>query len=503
MVIYMKNADLNNKIEVIKNELGSNSPIVIKNIFIGRDKPLDAAIIYLNTLVSKDIIDRDILNPLMLHVQEDISHRQNIADYLCKKYIPMSNTVTETDINKIVDAIKRGMTAIVIHSVSDFIVLGTAGGEYRAVSEPDNESSIRGTREGFVENLDTNISIMKRRIKDKNLIIEKLIVGRRSQTDVAILYIDDVVNRDVLDDVRNRISKVDVDAITGGSMLIQYIEKYPYTIFPQVNSSERPDVVEGNLMEGKLAIMVDGTPHVNIAPSALFDFFQSIDGYNLRTIVASFTRILRVLAAIIVITLPSIYLTLIKFNVELIPVKFVTPIVAARMGIALTPFLEILSMELTVEFLREGGLFLPVKVAQTLSIVGGIIIGEMVIQSKIVSPTTLFIIGFTTIATFLIPTYDMSLVIRLIKFPMLIIANFLGILGIAAASFFLLVHLSSLDSFGTPYFVFKLSDMKDVFIRAPLWKMNKRPQLISPNDSIRQTDFRKKFRRSDDEQNTK
>ena len=224
-------------------------------------------------------------------------------------------------------------------------------------------------------------------------------------------------------------------------------------------------------------------------------FFQAVEDYTERTVISSFVRLLRIFAAVLVITLPSFYLTLIKFNVELIPIKFVTPIVQSRVGIALTPFLEILAMELVVEFLREGGLRLPTKIAQTLSLVGGIIIGDTAIQSKMVSPTTLLVVGVTVISTFLIPNYDMSLSIRILRFPMLMLANIMGIFGIAVGWFLILVHLSSLDSLGVPYFEFHKSDLKDTFIRAPLWKMNKRPEGIPNQDSIRQTDFRNKFKK--------
>jgi spore germination protein KA len=189
------------------------------------------------------------------------------------------------------------------------------------------------------------------------------------------------------------------------------------------------------------------------------------------------------------------YLILIKFNGEIIPVKLILPIIQSRNGIYLSPFLEILLMDIVVEFLREGGLRLPPKIATTLSIVGGIIIGNTAVQSKIVSPVTLLIIGFTTIATFLIPNYEMSLSIRLIRFPILILSNFLGFLGITAAWFIILIHLSSLESFKTQYFNFSKNDLKDTVIRTPLWKMNKRPETIPNNNPIRQIDFKKLWRR--------
>ncbi|MBU3156168.1 spore germination protein [Clostridium estertheticum] len=491
----MKNGDLNVNIDLIRNGLGKQSPIVVKHFYIGSDQPLEAAIIYVNGITNKDIIDRDILNPLMIHIGENLNGRANIGDYLCKRYISMSNTLVESDLNGVVDHLKRGKTAVLINGALEVIIADTTGGVQRAIMEPMNETAAKGPRDGFVENLEVNISLIRRKVKDKNLIIELFNVGSRLQSDLAMVYIDDIVDKHVLEELKKRIEAIDLDAVLSAGKLEQYIEDYAYTVFPQAYSTERPDRAIGNMLEGRIVLIIEGTPMVLVYPAIFMQFFQAVEDYTERTVVSSFVRLLRILAAIIVITLPSIYLTLIKFNVELIPIKFVTPIVQSRVGIALTPFLEIIAMELVVEFLREGGLRLPTKIAQTLSLVGGIIIGDTAIQSKMVSPTTLLIVGITVITTFLIPNYDMSLSIRMLRFPMLVLANVMGIFGIAVGWFLILVHLSSLDSLGVPYFEFHKNDMKDTFIRAPLWKMNKRPEGIPNSDTIRQTDFRNKFKK--------
>jgi len=490
----MENGDLFGNIELITNGLGQQGSMVVKHFYIGLDQPLEAAIIYVNGITNKDIVDRDILNPLMMHIQENLNGKADIGDYLCKRYISMSNTLVESDLNSVVNYLKRGKTAVLINGATEVIIVDTTGGVQRAIMEPMNETAAKGPRDGFVENLEVNISLIRRKVKDKHLNIEQLNVGSRLQSDVALVYINDVVDKQVLEELRKRIESVNVDAILSAGKLEQFIESYAYTVFPQAFSTERPDRAIGNMLEGRIIVLVEGTPMVLIYPAIFMQFFQAVEDYTERTVISSFVRLLRLMAAIIVITLPSFYLTLIKFNTELIPIKFVTPIVQSRVGIALTPFLEILAMELVVEFLREGGLRLPTKIAQTLSLVGGIIIGDTAIQSKMVSPTTLLVVGVTVISTFLIPSYDMSLSIRILRFPMLMLANIMGIFGIAIGWFLILVHLSSLDSLGVPYFEFHKSDLKDTFIRAPLWKMNKRPEGIPNQDSIRQTDFRNKFK---------
>jgi hypothetical protein len=222
------------------------------------------------------------------------------------------------------------------------------------------------------------------------------------------------------------------------------------------------------------------------------EFFHSVEDYYDRFLVTNAFRIIRFLAVFIVITSAPTYLVLIKFNAELIPVNFLIPIMQSRMDIALSPFLEIFLMEIIIEFLREGGLRLPSKIAQTLSVVGGIIVGDMAVKSKFVSPTTLFVIGISVVASFVTPNYEMSLSIRFIRFPMLILANLLGMLGIALGWFSLIMHLLSLESFGVPYFgINKYKDLQDSVIRVPIWKMKERPGGIPHEDNVRQKSNRK------------
>ncbi|AJD30881.1 spore germination protein [Clostridium sporogenes] len=491
--------NLKENLDLINDRIGKNNIVVTKSLLIGNEEQLEGAIIYINGLASKDIIDRDVLHPLMLHIKENLKDKPNIMEYISKKYITMSNTKIEKDINNILSSLKRGQTALLLENSDESIIIDTSSGDYRSISEPTNESSIRGSREGFIEKLETNTSIIKRRIRDENLVIENMVLGRRTQRDLAIIYIDNIVDKNVLQELKYKLSSIDVDSVPLMGYIQQYIENDAYSIFPQSRTTERPDIVEGNLMEGRIAVMLEGTPMVLLTPSIFIEFFQAIEDYTQRTIVSSFTRILRALSVIIVITFPSIYLTLIKFNAELIPIKFVNTIIQSRSNIPLTPFMEILSMEIIVEFLREGGLRLPPKVNQTLSVVGGIIIGQAAIKAGIVSSSTLLIIGISIIAAFLTPNYDMSLAVRFIRFPMLILSNYLGLLGLTAGFFFLLVHICSLESLGVPYFSFHNEEYKDIFIRSPLWTMNKRPDSIPNNNPIRQTDFRKKFRRKKDE----
>jgi len=488
--MYDKICNLEDNINDIKKQIGTQNELVIRNLVIGQNSRLEAAIIYINGLVNKDMIDRDILNPLMLHVQEDFTGIENVEEYLYKKYIAVSNTFVESDINKVVDNIKRGKTALLIQGSCNFIVVDTTGGVYRTISEPINDTSLRGPREGFVENLETNLSIIRRRIKDKNLVTDKFVLGRRSQTDLVLMYLDDVVDKDFLQIIKDKINTIDIDSVATTSVIEQCIEEHPFSVFPQTNGSERPDVIEAALMEGRIAFLLSGTPYVITYPTVFFEFFQTPEDYYGRTMHSLLIRTVRFLAVFIVLFISSMYIAMIKFNAEAIPINYVSSLVQARSGIALTPFMSLLAMKLTIELLREGGLRMPSKIGQTLSVVGGIIIGDAVIQAKIVSSSTLLIAGIETAASFAISNYQMSIAIRFLTYPMIIVTNWFGSLGIVLGWVFIIAYLCSLENFGVPYFEFHKSDMKDTFIRAPIWKMNKRPEAIPHNDDIRQSDFR-------------
>jgi hypothetical protein len=478
-------------IQTIKDSLGSSTQLIIKEFIVGTSEEIEGAALYINGLANKEVIDRAILQPLMLHVNDNAKNITSIS-YLCKKYLTISSSEINIDICKGIEELKRGKTLIFLSGFNEFIITDTVGGQHREISDPVNETSVRSIREGFVENLEINLSIIKRRLKDKNLTSEKFVLGRRTETDVVMLYIKDIANESIVNEIRNRLASIDIDATSYTGIIEQLIEKHTYSIFPQVFATERPDVMQANLLEGRIGILVEGSPFVITLPCIFIEFFQTVEDYFHRTLVSSFVRLIRLIAVVSILTAPAIYITMIKFNSELIPLKFVKTIVESRKGIALTPFMSILAMSITIELLREGGLRLPAKIGQTISVVGGIIIGDAALQAKIVSPTTLLVVGIVTASTFVIPNYEMSLSIRLLSFPMLVLGNALGMYGVILGVFFIICYLCSLDSFGIPYLYFHKKDLKDIFIRDAIWRMKERPQIILGKDKNRQENVKKR-----------
>lgn len=478
---------LTSYIELMNNEVGEQSLLVVKHLLVGKGQPVDLALIYIDGLVDRNVLDRDILKPLMFNLEEEVNGKEDLAEYLSKRYIAISNTSITSNINEAIINVKRGSTIIFVNNQPSFIIVDTKGGEYRSIEESTVEIAARAPKESFIENLGTNISMVRRSIRDKNLVFERITLGQRTQTDIVIMYLKDVVDEDVLNNIKERLESINSDRANSSGIVEKFLEDNTYSVFPQLYSTERVDKFVSRILEGKVGILIDGTPMSLSAPAIFMEFFHSVEDYYDRFIVTNAFRIIRFIAIFIVITSAPAYLVIIKFNTELIPINFLLPIIQSRMDIALSPFLEIFLMELIIEFLREGGLRLPSKIAQTLSVVGGIIVGDMAVQSKFVSPTTLFIIGISVVASFVTPNYEMSLSVRFIRFPMLILANILGFLGIALGWFYLIMHLFALESFGVPYFAInKYRDLKDSIVRAPFWNMNNRPDSVPHKDDIRQ-----------------
>ncbi|MEW8955012.1 spore germination protein [Clostridium sp.] len=462
--------ELDDVLKDLSKEIQVSSSLINRSILIGTNN-VKAMVLYIDGLVNRTLINENILKPLLRDVDEYIPISEDTPQYILEKYIPFYKVDVSADTIKAIDGLKNGKTLLYISNIRTFLIFDTNHCSKRAISEPENESSVRGSKESFVENLDLNLSLIKRILKDKNLKSQNFILGSRSETRVTILYLEDLVDDDVLNELVIKINSLRINSLTDSGVLDQYIEDNPYSPFPQNFYTERTDRVKAHLMSGKIAILVDGSPSVLTVPSVFFEFFQSIEDYNERTLVSSLIRFLRLLAVFLKLTLSPFYLALIAHNSELIPLKFIGPIIQSRQGIPLSPFLEILLMEIVIEFLREGSLRMPNKVAQTLSIAGGIIVGQTAVQSQIVSPTTLFVIGVSTIASFLISNYEMSLTIRMLTFPMLILSNSLGLLGISLGLTFLIIHLCSIKNLGVPYLDLYISDLRDILIRAPLYKL--------------------------------
>ncbi|MEB8811919.1 spore germination protein, partial [Bacillus cereus] len=322
-------------------------------------------------------------------------------------------------------------------------------------------------------------------IPNRELVLKEVFIGSRGKTKVSILYLRDVASEDVLKELETRIQNIVVDSIINTGEIIEFIEDNPYSPFPQFILTERPDSTVSHILHGRYVIVVDRSPNVLIAPVNFISFFQGIDDYNTRWLVSSSVRLLRFIGFFIALLLPATYVAFISFNYEVIPVQLYLSIAESRERVPFLPVIEALLMEITLEMMREAALRLPTPISQTVGIVGGIVIGQAAVQAGIVSNIMIIIVAVTTIASSIVPNYEMGLAIRLLRFPMMLLAALFGMVGIIIGWMTIIAHLVSLESLGTPYgsplSPFHISGMKDTFVRFPLWSMKRRSKNITKN----------------------
>lgn len=453
-----------------------------------------------------DLVTRDINKGLLLAYIEGLTDDKKLNDNVIE---PLLNRVSSTDENlpiqsiitlsnislssswqEIADALLQGSSVLFVQGESEAYILKTQGWKERSITEPQNESSIFGSHQGFIENSQTNIALIRRYLPDKELKIIEHVVGLRGKSKLSILYLHDVANPDVVQELQDRIEKINVDALINTGEITEHIEDNSFTLFPQFLLSERPDTTASELLQGRAVVVFDRSPSVLIGPYSIGSFFQTVDDYSTRWIAASFIRLLRYIAFFVAIFLPSLYIATISFHFEILPLHLIISVGESRVNVPLTPIMEAFLMEITIEMLREAAIRLPTSVGQTVGVVGGIIIGQAAVQAGIVSNIMVIIVALTAIASFMLPNQDFASSIRFIRFPIMFMAAMFGMVGIMIALMILIAHITSLESLGTPYgspyAPLRFKDLKDTLIRVPMRWMNQRPLLNRPQQFKRQ-----------------
>ncbi|MEV2910620.1 spore germination protein [Paenibacillus larvae] len=435
-----------------------------------------AAIAYIDGLIDKVIINRDIIYPLLYEEWDD--------QHLFESAVSMGSVKKNGNWREIEQAILSGKTVLFLDGNSYVLVLETQGWPQRSIQEPKVEPDIKSAHQGFTETANQNIAMIRRYIPSTELKVKTCTVGKRGQVNISILYIADVVNISVLQEVEKRIKKIDVDTILNTGELEQFIEDDPYSPFPQLTMTERPDTTASHLLQGRVAIVVDRSPGVLVGPMTFTSLFQTTDDYSIRWLVSSFVRVLRFLGAIIAIFAPALYIALTSFHYEVFPLPLLLSIAESRERVPFPPLVEALIMELVLEMLREAAIRLPAPIGQTIGVVGGIIIGQAAVQAGLVSNIMVIVVAITAISSFILPNLELGSGIRLIRFPIMLVASVLGMVGIVAGVMTLVIHLLALESLGMPYgspvSPLRFSDMKDTFIRLPVWLHKKRPESVEP-----------------------
>ncbi|WP_372508857.1 spore germination protein [Pseudalkalibacillus decolorationis] len=441
---------------------------------------------YIKTLVDTNMLQRDILPTIQSN------NKQSLEEI--KGTVPIGNVKITDDIEEIKKKLLGGSVIIQVKDQSNKCVIIKAQSKSgREVAAPEIEFSVLGPKEAFVESIDTNLHLIRKRIPSLQFTVKEMKVGTTSQTRVAVLYVEGIANQENINTVLQRIDSIDFDHVTDSSFITQLIADDQNSPFPQLLDTERPDRVSAVLNEGKIAFVIDGSPQVLIGPTNFIEFFSSFEDYFLNWHIASAFRLIRMFSVFFSIFATPVYVAVLTYHYELIPKDLVSTLVTSRSAIPFAPILEALILELAIELLREAGARLPTKVGQTIGIVGGIVIGTASVEAGLTSNVLLIIVALAALASFTTPVYKMGNTIRLIRFPFLLFAQIWGLLGIVLCFSFLLVHLLRLQSLGRPYlepiFPPRIPDLKDTIIRLPFSSQSLRPLNLQTESTVR---FKKK-----------
>ncbi|WP_233434896.1 spore germination protein [Mesobacillus jeotgali] len=437
-------------------------------------------LIFLDTLTDKKMLNGDVLARL-----EDAQASPNEA----LKHITVSSTSKHKYVEDGVDSILKG--AVLVHSSGHPVIISAMVGtqENRSLTRPENESQVLGPQIAFNESLATNISLIRRFLTNPNLCNESFTLGKQTNSAISLLYLKGIADDDMIDRMRERIRSIKIDGVLDSSILVQLIEDNSFAIFPQMLMTERPDRACAWLLNGKMVVLVDGSVQVIGAPQTFIEFFQSMEDESVRWQIATFLRVLRVFSMVVSIFFTAIYVAALTFHYEIIPQTLLIPLGESRSRVPFPPIIEALLLEVMIELLREAGARLPTKVGQTMGIVGGIVVGTAAVEAGFTSNILIIIIAVSALASFTTPNYMMGNVIRVLRFPLIIMAGFWGFYGLMVGFCFLLIHLLRLSSLGTPFlapfYPPRFHDWRDSIIRLPIGWTNKRPLQTRPLNRLK------------------
>lgn len=487
----MISSSLKENIDSIRNILSNSDDLVIHEFYLEHNIDTESALIFIEGMIDKDAINENVLKSLMYGTQfisaKDTENFENI-DVFRKKLLAISGIEKASKIMDAVDKILSGYTILLVDGLDEALVINEKGWKERNVDEPQTENVVRGPREGFTENIKVNTILIRRKIKTPDLCIDSVKIGEKTKTQIRLMYIKNITNPKLVDEVKTRLNKINIDAILESGYIEQLIEDANYSIFSTMGNTEKPDRAAAKILEGRVAILIDGSPFVLTVPMLFIESFQSTEDYYSRPFFASFIRLLRFIAFVISLFSPAAYVALTVYHQELIPTELLISIAAGREPIPFPAWLEAFLMIFTFDMLREAGVRLPKPVGPAVSIVGALVLGQAAVQAGLISPIMVIVVSGTAISSFVVPAQTDSGTI--LRYFYLILAALAGGFGILMGAIVTILHLASLRSFGSPYLSpiapFSPSEMKDTFIRMPLNRMRFRPKSIIWHKSYRQ-----------------
>lgn len=472
--------------EWLKKTLGSEGDLVLRELRTGRERGLPVLLAYIDGLVDTVFISEALIEPLLAPYEYPVT-RTNAVTLMEERLISVADVQRLDTLDGVVEGLLRGQTMIFADGCRQALSCDTAKAKARGVEEPVTEPVARGPREGFTELLVDNLSMVRRRLRTPNLRVERFSAGRETQVSIALIYIDGIIAPPLVEEARRRLGRIDenIDGILLSEEIEEIIEDHPFALFPTIGSTERPERVAAALLEGRFGIVVDGSPFVLMAPSLFWELVITTEDYTVRPPIATLNRFLRVVSLMGSLFLPSLYVALVSFHIETLPTPLLLSIATGREGVPFPAVAEALLMEGAFEILREAGLRLPRPIGGAVSIVGVLVVGQAAVAAGIVSPLMIIVVGATAIASFSIPSYSAANTLRLLRFPILLLAGAFGAVGITMSFIVLTLHLVSLRSFGVPFFTlwgpFSLQGFRDTVFRFPTWARGLRPPFFTKN----------------------
>lgn len=473
--------DLQSNLQILRQIFIDDETVTFREFDCLENRQLKFCAIYIDFMVNKQVINEHILKPIM---NCKLEYTSNILDELQKSILSNGELSRSSDFKTLAESIIDGNTVLVVDNCSEAVIINTVDFKTRGIEEPTSETVVSGPREGFNESIHVNMSLIRRKIKTPDLKFKFKVLGERTKTKVCICYIEGIAQPAILDELNRRLGTINIDGILDAEYIVELIKDEPLSPFRTIGSTERPDIVASKLLEGRIALLCDGSPTVLTLPFIFIEIFQANDDYYGNYIYSSINRLLRWSAFVLTTSVPAIYISLVNFHQEMIPTTLLLSILTARQGVPFPTIVEAFSMIFAFELLREAGIRIPKPIGQAVSIAGALILGQSAVQARLVSAPMVIIAALTGISSVLLPRVVSVIVIRVI---FLFFACILGFYGFIFSAMGLGIYLMSMRSFGVPYMLncgtgpIKFEDIKDTMIRAPWWLMKDRPRGASLN----------------------
>lgn len=487
------NSKLDKNIEILENDFKDCADFIKRKFPVGKAKT-QVYMAYIEQMADSKSIDRFVVENLMseFEVSDSSENNKTIFEKIKDTCVARVDIKEVTTIEDAESAILSANALLFIDGLDTAIIISVTGFPNRGIQQSETEVVIKGSKEAFTEPMRLNTALLRRRIRDTNLKMKQIVVGEMTNTNITIVYMQNLVRPQILKEVEDSLNNIKIDGVLSNMYIQQYLQSDWKSVFPQLETTERPDKATGALMEGRVVIIVDNTPFVVIVPATLNTFFQSSEDYAEKWQIVSFVRIIRYIAGVLATLLPGFYIAITLYHPSILPTSLLLKMAGSRLNVPFPGVLEIVIMELAFELLREAGIRMPSAIGGTIGIVGGIIIGQSAVEAGIVSPIIVIVVAITAIASFAVPHVSLVTAFRLAKYLVLFLSAVLGLYGFWLGVLILLTHLVSLKSFNIPYMfpfvsssVNNYTDIKDSIIRAPLFMMKKRPIFANPKSTNR------------------